>query len=109
MLRPSRALAGAWLLMIAPAVLLGQDLQPPAPAAILRSITFSGTKEISARALQEVLGVRVGQPLADTPEHLAQKIERQYRDEGYTFARVAAEFDGPSGRLLVTVDEGVID
>jgi hypothetical protein len=51
----------------------------------------------------------VGQPLADTPEHLAQKAERQYHDEGYTFARVRAELDAVSGVLALTVDEGVID
>jgi hypothetical protein len=91
-------------------VLLAHDVQPPAPqpAPIVRAITISGTKEISTRALQNSLGVKVGDPLADPPQQLAQRVERQYRQEGYTFARVSAEFDAASGSLALTVDEGVI-
>ncbi len=103
-------LAGACLSAIAPALLLAQDVPPPSqpPAPIVRSITISGTKEISTQALQNSLGVKVGEPLADPPQQLAQRVERQYRDEGYTFARVSAEFDAASGSLSLTVDEGVI-
>jgi len=103
-------LAGAWLSAIAPAVLLAQDVPLPSqqPAPIVRSITIAGTKEISTQALQNSLGVKVGEPLADPPQQLAQRVERQYRDEGYIFARVSAEFDAASGSLALTVDEGVI-
>jgi outer membrane protein assembly factor BamA len=91
MLRCTSVLTGAWLSVLAPVVLLAQDVQPPVqPAPVVRSIKISGTKEISTRALQESLGVRVGEPLADSPEHLAQKIERQYHEEGYVFARASA-------------------
>jgi len=110
MFRSAVVLTGAWLIAIAPAALRAQDV-PSAPQAtpFVRSILLTGTKEVSDRAIQEVLGVRVGQPLPDTPEHLSEKIERHYRDEGYSFARVHAEFDAASGVLAIAVDEGVID
>jgi hypothetical protein len=109
MLRCTSVLTGAWLSVLAPVVLLAQDVQPPVqPAPVVRSIKISGTKEISPRALQDSLGVRVGGPLTGSAEHLAQKIERQYHEEGYAFARASAEFDEASGSLALTVDEGVI-
>src|SRR5437899_6865351 len=103
-------LIGAWLITIPPAALLAQDASPaPQAAPLVRSIRLTGTKEVSDRTIQAVLGVRVGQPLPDTPEHLSQTIERLYRDEGYSFARVHAEFDAASGVLAMTIDEGAID
>src|SRR5437773_517714 len=106
-----RVLTAAWLSAIAPAVLLAQDMPPPLrqPAPIVRSITISGTKEVSTQALQSSVGVTVGEPLTDPPQQLAHKVEQQYREAGYTFARVSAEFDAASGSLALTVDEGVID
>ncbi len=110
MFRSAVVLTGAWLLTIAPAGLLAQDVPPtPQAAPLVRSIRLTGTKEVSDRTIEEALGVRAGQPLPDTTEHLSGKIERLYRDEGYSFARVHAEFDAASGVLAITIDEGVID
>ena len=110
MFRSAVVLTGAWLLTIAPAGLLAQDVPPtPQAAPLVRSIRLTGTKEVSDRTIEEALGVRAGQPLPDTTEHLSGKIERLYRDEGYSFARVHAEFDAAAGVLAITIDEGVIE
>ena len=103
-------LAGAWLCLIAPLGLLAQGAppgrQPSAP--ILRSVVITGAKEVAEKAILDVAGLKPGQPFADTPDHISETIERHYRDEGYTFARVETRFDAESGVLSVTIDEGVI-
>ena len=60
----------------------------PQPAPLLRSVHITGNKEIAEPAVREALRVRPGQPLADSPERVAGRVESQYHDEGYTFARV---------------------
>src|SRR5712691_7465597 len=110
MFRSAVVLIGAWLITIPPAALLAQDASPaPQAAPLVRSIRLTGSREVSERTIQDVLGVRVGQPLPDTAEHLSQMIERLYRDEGYSFARVRTDFDAASGVLAITIDEGAID
>jgi len=55
------------------------------------------------------MNVAIGEPLAGSPERVAEKVERHYHDAGYTFARVSAAFEAPTGTLTLTIDEGVID
>ena len=55
------------------------------------------------------MNVAIGEPLAGSPERVAEAVERHYHDAGYTFARVTAAFDAPTGTLTLTIDEGVID
>ncbi len=43
------------------------------------------------------------------PRRVAEAVARHYHDAGYTFARVSAAFDAPTGALTLTIDEGVID
>ena len=104
MRRSVLALAGA-LLALVPAAVFGQDLPPPP----VTGITISGARELSSQAIQEALHVRIGAPLGDTPERIAQDLARHYKDEGYTFARVKSTFDAASGVLSVDIDEGTID
>jgi hypothetical protein len=109
MLRP--VLAGAWLWLIAPLALPGQDLPPGTQQSgpIIRSIVITGAKEVAERAILDAASVKSGDPLADTPDHISETIQLHYRDEGYTFARVNTRFEAASGVLSVTIDEGVID
>jgi len=125
MLRPCRAnarlsilrasagpvLAGAWLCLSAPTGLFAQDVpavvQPSTP--ILQSIVITGAKELPEQAVLDTIGVAAGQPLIETPDHISETIQRRYRNEGYTFARVDTQFDAASGALSVAIDEGVID
>ena len=88
-----------------PTALAAQDLPPPT----LRAIRITGAREISSHTIQETLRIRIGEPLVDTPEHLGDALTRQYRDEGYAFARVKTRFDAASGALTLDIDEGTID
>jgi outer membrane protein insertion porin family len=115
--RPSarRATAGlvlaAALWLASPVALPAQDAapSPQVSAPIVRSIAIGGSKEIAERAILDVAGLKTGEPLPDTPDNISRTIERQYRDEGYAFARATTKFDAESGALTVTIDEGVID
>jgi hypothetical protein len=94
-----------------PSALLAQEplATPPQAAPTVRQVRITGNKEFSERAVLDKLRIASGQPLSETSEQVAQRLEREYRDEGYAFARVNAEFDPASGVLALTIDEGVID
>ena len=104
-------LAAAWLAVFAPNALRAQDVPPRAQpqAPLVRSITVTGAKEIPAAAIEDAIRVKAGEPLTDTPEHITQAIERHYRSEGYSFARVKTDYDAASGVLAIDIDEGRID
>ena len=106
MFRSAALVAGVCLFVVIPSAVAAQD---PPPQPLLRAITITGAREISPRTIEDWLRARVGEPLARTPERLAESVSRQYRDEGYTFARVRASFDAESGTLLLDIDEGTID
>lgn len=76
---------------------------------IVRSIRIVGAKEISEAGVARASRVVTGEALPVTLEQLRDRIERHYRDEGYTFARVTPTFDDASGALTIQIDEGVID
>jgi outer membrane protein assembly factor BamA len=80
----------------------------PAPPQIVRTLSFSGVSLFPASELSNVLEVREGAVLPDEPETLARRLRDYYADEGYTAARVTAQFDATDGRLSIAVDEGVI-
>jgi hypothetical protein len=107
MLRSAAIVAGVWLSVLA-ATKGAQAAQEQPPLAV-RAIQIVGARELSAQTIQESLRARVGEPLADTPEHIGEAVARLYRDEGYTFARVKASFDAPTGVLALDIDEGRID
>jgi hypothetical protein len=111
MFRSAVVLAGAWLWAFAPNALLAQNVpslaQPQAP--LVTSITVTGAKEIPVAAIEDAIHVRTGEPLPDTLEHITQTIERHYRKEGYSFARVKPDYDAASGALAIDIDEGRID
>ena len=106
MLRSAAAITGACVLALMPHALVAQDLPQSSP---VREINITGAREISSQAVRDALHVVVGEPLADTPERIGEAVARQYREEGYTFARVKTAFDAASGRLDLDIDEGVID
>jgi hypothetical protein len=106
MLRSVVVLAGAWLSVLTPAALGAQDLPSSPP---IRAIHITGAREIAPQTIQDALHVRVGEPLVDTPERIGESVQRQYRDEGYRFARVKASFEASTGELSLDIDEGTID
>jgi hypothetical protein len=95
---------------LAPAAVRAQDTIPRADQPpVLRDVRIVGSKELSVQTVREAVPGRVGEPFTETPEHVAETIERLYREEGYTFARAKADFDQASGALTITIEEGVID
>ena len=103
--RSAVAVAGVWLSLLLPIAAAAQAPPPPP----IRALHIAGAREISSQAIQDALRVQVGEPLVGTPEHIAEMVTRQYRDEGYLFARVKAAFDEASGTLTLDIDEGAID
>jgi Surface antigen variable number repeat len=106
----SAVLAGAVLLLIAPALHAQQPPPPPQPVAPpVRNVRIIGAKDLPEADARAAMNVAIGEPLAGSPERVAEKVERHYHDAGYTFARVSAAFEAPTGTLTLTIDEGVID
>jgi surface antigen-like variable number repeat protein len=105
MLRPRIVVAGAYLAVLAPVFASAQEPQPP----IVRSITVTGTREISERNLRAELAVREGDPLAEEAADISRRLERLYRREDFSFARVTTTFDATTGALTIAVDEGMIN
>jgi hypothetical protein len=102
-------LAAALVLALVPRVGAQESPLSPQPLPIVTALHVTGAIQLSERESLESMHVRVNEPLPDTPDRLAQAIERHYQDEGYTFARATVSFDDNSGLLTVTIDEGVID
>jgi hypothetical protein len=87
-----------------------QDLsQPPASPHNIGRVVIVGARELSEETVRQALPVELGTPTADSLEHIAEAVERRYRDDGYTFAHVTPLFDEATGTLSLTIDEGVID
>ena len=70
------------------AVTHAQDQSPPQALATLRGVRVTGAKEIPEAEVIGTARVRVGEPLPDSPDRIAQTVEHRYGDEGYTFATV---------------------
>ena len=114
MIRSAAAAAGVSLALFAPAAARAQGGgQPPTaqsqPAPIVRSIAVTGARELGEKRVRLELHAREGATLSEPPADIARHLEELYQEEGYTFARVTAAFDEPSGALSVSIDEGAID
>src|SRR5580765_8546915 len=96
----------AWLCVFAPVALAAQDLPSPPP---VRAVHVAGAREIAPKIIIDALRVKVGDPLPDTTEHLAESVRRQYKEEGYAFAHAKVVFEPSSGVLDIDIEEGVID
>lgn len=114
--RSSSALSVATLFwLVAPAAIHAQDPPPPAvqPAPIVREIRVAGAKELTDDIVRRAAGITVGEPPAETQsgavDHVADAVQRKYRDEGYTFARAQVSFDPATGVVTIEVNEGIID
>jgi hypothetical protein len=87
-----------------------QDLsQPPASRHDIGRVVIVGARELSEETVRHTLPVELGTPTVDSLEHIAEAVERRYREDGYTFAYVTPLFDEATGTLSLTIDEGVID
>lgn len=109
MTRSAARAAGVFLCVVLPAFATAQGVQQ---IHEVRRIIVSGARELSARAIREAAGVDEGTPLPVPPESvsdLADRVLHKYKDEGYSFATVAAAYEPTGGVLTFTIDEGVIN
>lgn len=105
-----RRLLTAVLLTVAAPVYGQSPAQPPSePLPTLRDVRFEGLSAFGVADLMDDLDLRRGQPLPHPPATIAERLERHYREEEYSYASVKAAFDAPSGTLTLTIDEGRID
>jgi hemolysin activation/secretion protein len=105
MTRSSVLLAGAMLIASA---LHAQEPPPPPqqPGPPVRDVRIIGARDLPEADSRAAMNVAIGEPLAGSPERVAETVERHYHDAGYTFARVTGAFDAPTGTLTLTIDEG---
>ena len=78
---------------------------------VVRDVVVKGAHEVSTEAIVEAAGIETGRALpvpADRVADLADRVLHKYKDDGYTFATVAASFDAATNVLTFTIDEGVI-
>jgi len=95
-------------LVVASAVPLGAQTSSES-TQVVRSMRIVGAKELAEADVARASRVAVGEALPVSLEQLRDRIERHYRDEGYTFARATPTFDEATGTLTIQMDEGVID
>jgi hypothetical protein len=87
-----------------------QETAAPQPQPILRELRLDGATVFTREDVLWLLKLREGAPLPDAPAAVAKALAERYDRDGFSEARVTAEFSGdPAGRLTLTVDEGRID
>ena len=92
-------------------LLPGRLVARAAQDLVVLDVIVNGAHEVSDETILEAAGVERGRALpvpADRVGELADRVRHAYKDEGYTFATVAASFDAATNVLTFTVDEGVI-
>jgi len=103
------ALAVVAVLTVATVPAAAQDAAPVQSASIVRAIHVDGNHELPDADLIRAGRLHLREPLPDTIDRIAERIENHYRDVGYSFARVSGTFDDATGAVTLTVQEGVID
>jgi hypothetical protein len=88
-------------------------LQDPAPATqpeqpVPSEIRIVGASIYTPEELQSRNRLAAGTRLDDAPEAIADRIQRQYASDGYSFAQVTATLDA-ARVLTIAIDEGQID
>jgi len=101
-------IVGSFLFVI-PSTTYAQDTPAAPQPPVVREIQIRGAKEISEEQVRDVVRVRAGEPLTETTDRISELVERDYRREGYAFARAKTTFDEATGVLALSIDEGVID
>src|SRR5262245_40137651 len=64
----------------------------PQPPVLLKSVTIDGARELDRNSILEAGRLRIDEPLPEPAGDVADRIERHYRHEGFTFAEVRAAF-----------------
>lgn len=94
----------AALLALAPAVAWTQPSAAAPP--VLKSVEVEGATLFTHAEVLRTLRLRTGTAMRRSPEALAAVLEDRYHIRGLPAASVRGRFDGESGTLRLTVDEG---
>ena len=86
-----------------------QDRAAPPPQPVLRELRLDGATIFTRDDVLWLLKLREGSPLPEVPAAIAKSLAERYDRDGYSEARVTAEFNETAGRLTLTVDEARID
>jgi outer membrane protein assembly factor BamA len=83
--------------------------QPRPDRRPVTTIEIVGAEELDRESILQAGRLRLGEPLPEPVDGLADAVEDGYRNQGFSFAEVSARFDEATGVLTLTVDEGRID
>jgi hypothetical protein len=71
--RSAAAVAGGWLSVLLSVAAAAQV--PPLPVQV-RALHIAGAREIPSQTIQDVLRIKIGEPLVATPEQIAETVAR---------------------------------
>jgi len=111
MTRSAVIAAAVFACALFPGKLAASAAQETTPEIAVRDVVVNGARELSPEVVLETAGVERGRPLpvpVDRISELADRVLHRYKDDGFTFATVAASFDAATAVLSFTIDEGVI-
>jgi outer membrane protein insertion porin family len=75
----------------------------------VKRIVFKGNKDVSEKELLPIFEAQLGKPQnIEMIGKAIDKIEKNFRDQGYVLARVVDLKDSGNGNCIVVIDEGVI-
>ena len=75
----------------------------------VKCIVFKGNKDVSDKELLPIFEAQLGKPQnIEMIGKAIDKIEKNFRDQGYVLARVVDLRDSGNGNCIVVIDEGVI-
>jgi hypothetical protein len=80
--------------------------QPEQP--VLSDVRFIGASIYTADELERRYDLAAGMRLKEPPERVAERIQKRYARDGYSFAKVTATLD-EAKVLTIEIDEGQID
>jgi outer membrane protein assembly factor BamA len=75
----------------------------------VKRIVFKGNKDVSEKELLPIFEAQLGKPQnIEMIGKAIDKIEKNFRDQGYVLARVVDLKDSGNGNCIVVIDEGVV-
>jgi hypothetical protein len=81
----------------------------PSPGQLLKDLVLEGATVFTCDDVLWLLRLEIGGPLPEAPDRIAEWLEGHYKKAGYAAATAKGEYDEPTGRLTLRVDEGRID
>jgi hypothetical protein len=105
---PAR-LALVVLVVLLAAGALHAAAQPAPEQPPLSDLALEGATVYTRDDVLWLLELRIGGPLREGADRIAEQLQGHYREAGYRAATVKGEYDAAAGRLTLHVDEGRVD